>query len=107
MGYDAHITRAESWGMGDEPLISPQEWLTVVRADQELQLLDEGKPYTAEWLPAAVNCDTYFEWENSAVHSKNPSPEALLKMEELARRLGARVQGDDGEIYENGKPVLG
>jgi hypothetical protein len=34
---------------------------------------------------------------------KNPDVPTIAKMQELARKLGAHVQGDDGEIYPTGE----
>ena len=31
--------------------------------------------------------------------TKNPTDRAITKLEEIARSLNARVQGDDGEFY--------
>jgi hypothetical protein len=31
---------------------------------------------------------------------KNPDEEILCKMSKLAQRLSAKVQGDDGEVYD-------
>jgi hypothetical protein len=38
-------------------------------------------------------------WRDRRIVSKNPSNFMIAKMCQLARVLGARVQGDDGEFY--------
>jgi hypothetical protein len=38
-------------------------------------------------------------FDRGEVTTKNPSPEAIVKMKELAANLLARVIGDDGEEY--------
>jgi hypothetical protein len=35
------------------------------------------------------------------VSAKNPSPAGVVRMASIAARLNARVQGDDGEFYDD------
>jgi hypothetical protein len=44
--------------------------------------------------------DTWFDFRNGRVVAKNPDERALAKMITIARHLGARVRGDDGEFYD-------
>lgn len=41
------------------------------------------------------------DWFEGNVDTKNPDHAVLAKALELAGVLGARVQGDDGELYES------
>jgi hypothetical protein len=49
----------------------------------------------------------WFDWFRGNVKTKNPDGETLTKMLELARELGAEVQGDDGEQYESPEDLEG
>jgi hypothetical protein len=40
------------------------------------------------------------DWEEGQIVVKNPDEILLKKMREIARVLGARVQGDDCEYYD-------
>jgi len=102
MGYDLHITRAEDWSMNDGKWITPEEWLSAVREDTDLEIISESEPYVAVWLKDPSRTEFFFDWRKGNISTKNPTKSAIIKMEELARRLNAKVQGDDGETYENG-----
>jgi hypothetical protein len=95
MGYDLHITRAKRWS-DQEPSISADEWLAYVDRDPELQL--NGK-YFALWAGVSRQPDPWFDWSDGHVHTKNPDPAVIAKAIQIASRLGAAVQGDDGEVY--------
>lgn len=41
----------------------------------------------------------WLDWNDGTLNSKYPSTNMIRKMIEIAARLGAQVQGDDGEIY--------
>ncbi len=98
MGYDLHITRREHWAdAGDD--ISGDEWLTVVATDPELQLQVENGPYFAVWSQHSSEGDHWLSWSDGQIDTKNPTNALIDKMVEIARELGAEVQGDDGEIY--------
>ena len=46
------------------------------------------------------NCQTQGD-----IFTKNPDPSTIEKMISIAKKLNARVQGDDGEIYISGTDV--
>lgn len=89
--------------MNDAVWITSDEWLNVARGDPELELIAECDPYVVGWLRDSSDSGTYFEWHGGNIYTKNPTKQAIMKMEELARRLRAKVQGDDGEVYRNGE----
>lgn len=105
MGYDVHTTRAEEWSQNEGQEIAPPDWLMVVEADPELELVTSHEPYTAEWVADGAAPDTFFDWDQGNISAKNPDETTVIKMEQIARRLNARVQGDDGEFYEGGQPT--
>jgi hypothetical protein len=47
------------------------------------------------------------DWRNGRVVVKDPDGMLIRKMREIAETLGARVQGDDGEYYEEWTPPVG
>ena len=105
MGYDLHITRAELWAENDGAKISAAEWLGIVHDDDELALAQENGPYFAAWRGASTNQESWFDWDDGNVYTKNPDSATLRKMVQLANRLRARVQGDDGEFYTGDEPL--
>jgi hypothetical protein len=107
MGYDVHITRAEDWSDNEGAQITPDEWLALVRDDPELTALAETGRCTAEWRDPPGGDPVCFEWRRGNIVVKKSYIAVVLKMEDLAFRLGARVQGDDGEFYEGGTAVGG
>jgi hypothetical protein len=102
MGWEIHITRAESWADSEKHPITAEEWLALVEADPDLVIdpRDNG-PYFALWVRHWVQGDhPWFDWFVGAIETKNPDRKTLGKALEIAQRLGARVQGDDGEEYK-------
>ncbi|MER7568950.1 hypothetical protein ABTZ93_39390 [Streptomyces sp. NPDC097941] len=122
MGYDVHITRrAPWWDESGEP-ITTEEWAAVVAADPELEMVQvalafppgEGRvlEYRNEWLAQMVTHPdldkhpdldahgAWLNWQNGWIVVKHPDDTLLKKMREIAGVLGARVQGDDGEYYD-------
>lgn len=106
MGYDLHITRAEHWSDNTGAEITAEEWLAVVHADPELRLAPEVGmgPYFVRWTGPSTLPDPWLDRFAGNVDTKNPDPALIGKMVRLAERLGARVQGDEGELYTDAKP---
>ncbi|MER7000890.1 hypothetical protein [Streptomyces sp. NPDC000410] len=116
MGYDVHITRRTPWWEEEGELITTQEWAAVVAADSALEMVRvaRGSPrgrdavleYRHEWLAQMVTHPerdahgAWLDWREGRVVVKNPDEVLLRKMREIAGVLGARVQGDDCEYYD-------
>jgi hypothetical protein len=99
VGHHLYIHRAAEWHEADRHPIPADEWLAVVAADPQLRR-DPDKEYLVLWPgPCRYPGGTWFDWFEGRVYTKNPDRPTLAKMLELARRLGARVQGDHGEFY--------
>jgi hypothetical protein len=118
MGYDVHITRKDNWWDPEGPEISLAEWLAVVDADAEMRLdgyaearLDNGRVLRTEreglsvWTALSQHGQSggmaWFLHSNGCVIVKNPDEEILRKMWSIAQALSAKVQGDEGEIYDS------
>ena len=107
MGYDFHITRASRWTESDRHPITVDEWLTVVDGDPELQIDPDNGPPFALWSgPCCDEGGGWFDWSDGEIFTKHPDRAILGKMLELAARLGATVQGDDGEAYTDPSQLL-
>jgi hypothetical protein len=101
VGYDLHITRRRDWsGTGRD--IRVEEWLAYVDNDPELSLSPEDGPSFARWSRNSEHTDPWLDWFHGNIYTKNPGEALIEKMVGIARVLGARVQGDDGEIYQSG-----
>lgn len=102
MGYDLHITRKRDWASTEGPDITPEEWLALVQSDPELTLDPRNGPYFVIWSgPGAYSC--WLDYQQGDLFSKYPTDEFIEKMVVLARQLGGKVQGDDGEVYPGGE----
>ena len=105
MGYDLHITRRKQWtDTGDD--ITAREWLEYVAHDAELKLSPDDGPHWAVWSGPSELPQPWLDWDDGQVYSKNPDEPLIRKMCAIARALHARVQGDDGEFYDDSGKAL-
>jgi hypothetical protein len=117
MGYDIHITRASHWSESPDQPITLDEWIAYVKSDKEMRLDNRAEatttsgerlalesPGIAVWTAWGKNgIDGNFAWfyySDGEITVKNPDRAILRKMFTIATALRARVQGDDGEIYD-------
>jgi hypothetical protein len=109
MGYNLYITRAPSWLERKDHPISPAEWQAIIDADATLvtneadydqHAASDGQLemiHPTEWTESIDgNCLWHVD---GAIECKNPSPTWISKMVEIARRLGAKVLGEEDEEY--------
>ncbi len=114
MGYELHITRAEhSWDTKQQPILE-SEWLAVVHAEPTLEVdtlsysdrRTEGgaieRQHPVVWLghPDQSIDSPNFWYEDGEISRKRVDDATLRKMIEIARKLNARVIGDDAEEYD-------
>ena len=99
MGYELHITRADNWAENQDDDIGAEEWLRLIEMDEELSLNTDNGPYFAMWSGHSRYGEPWFDWSDGNIHAKYPDKFMLGKMLEIADKLGAKVQGDDGETY--------
>jgi len=112
-GYDLHITRAAEWALSSKHPISELEWKAAVASDGQLQMdttataenpkahevIQVLNPLMASWVDPRSKEKHYFYYFRGEITVKNPSKSAIAKMKAVAKKLSARVQGDDGEWY--------
>ncbi len=100
MGYEIHITRAEFWAENEGHEITLDEWLRYVESDSEVQRDPQNSPADFLFLANPKEASPLW-WSRGEVYTKNPDKPTVQKMIEIAQKLGARVQGDDGEFYDD------
>jgi hypothetical protein len=100
MGYDVHITRAEYWVDNQGAEISTKEWLNLIQNDPELSPTLESGEYFVVWHGTTQYPETWFDWSDGNIYTKNPDKATLRKMLQIAQKLNAKIQGDEGEIYD-------
>ncbi len=103
MSYCLHITRKENWYDDDRP-IAREEWVRVAAADAELEpyeemQADEDDPVYRLDRPGLDVAFSHDEDTGNIDVSCGYFEDVLPKVLEIAARLGAVVQGDDGEYY--------
>jgi hypothetical protein len=122
MGYNLHITRKNNWYDDDiEHEISQDVWKNYVQMDDEMVLEGFAETTTqnqeiirfedegiAVWTKYSKhNLQGNFAWfylSSGNISVKNPDKEIIQKMCEITKNLKARLQGDEGEYYD--EPVL-
>ena len=105
MGYDLHISRRKQWtDTGSD--ITAREWLDYVAGDVELKLSPKDGPHWAIWNGPSELPQPWIDWDDGQLYSKNPDEPLIRKMCGIARVLDARVQGDDGEFYDDSGKAL-
>jgi hypothetical protein len=125
MGYDIHITRAEEWSESETTPITLEEWIAHARSDPALRVdvidgradstLPDGQVLSIKvkglvaWFGKGAEPSrqplAWFSWSEGSIDARNPDTATLRKMHEIAKALNARVQGDEGELYNaDGQP---
>ncbi|WOB06924.1 hypothetical protein [Piscinibacter gummiphilus] len=113
MSYDLHIVRLSDKSERTESPISEAQWKEAIRADGELQsdsvasatspnsgaVIQVRSPLMASWLDPQTKLKHYFRYSRGRISVKNPPESVIVKMRLLAAKLGAKVQGDEGEFY--------
>ncbi len=113
MGYELYITRADNWYNNEGRELTEATWEAVVESDPEMRISGFGEattpsgetiryvnPLLAEWLGHPEHDVVWFDFRQGNVVVKNPDELTIAKMHEVAQKLKARVQGDEGEFYD-------
>lgn len=96
MGYDLRITRAIDWDRNEGCEITIREWHSIINSDPEL-LPDPPNGTCA----VRFGKTGWLDWFEGNVFTTDPDPIDVTKMLTIAAKLGATVQGDDGEFYDS------
>jgi hypothetical protein len=110
MGYDIHITRKANY-FDEEPNISLEEWEAYAESDPMLSAegtltwringnLVEAKIFEVRKPGSRGHTAAVLFWYRGDVSAKNPSKAGIAHMASIAARLKAKVQGDEGELYD-------
>lgn len=108
MGYDLYVTRAKSWLEREESPIPRSEWDKVVAADPELEVSavdfyqrkvkrKTERIYPVIWTKHRDRVPLWFI--DGAIETKNPDEATVKKMVQIAKKLKARVIGEENEEY--------
>ena len=100
MGYAFHITRAENWSDNQGFEISSQEWLNIIKNDSELVPMPENGVHFVKWSGSTKYPETWFDWFNGNIYTKALDKATLRKMLQIAHQFNAKIQGDEGETYD-------
>ena len=107
MGYDVHLVRTEDWFDSASLPVTKEDVDQLLAADSSLAWSDseyvemyEDDGSVTRYFMITWNKEPVFWWYRSEIQCKNPSKPQLLKLIQMAKGLGARVVGDDGETYE-------
>jgi hypothetical protein len=109
LAYSLHIHRRTDWSDRGQD-ITLAEWQALCEADPTLDLTGVAvarNPSTGEEI--AIRSEgmarwdgpvtTWFEWTRGQIGIPTTDATVFAKVSEIAAKLGARVQGDEGEFY--------
>lgn len=117
MGYEIHIVRRNDYdNYEEESNITLNEWLQYVDGDNELELAKgyqvkipgvqntfQNAPVFCNWTGHSLkkgDDQPWFDYGFGSISTKYPDDETISKMINIANKLNGRVEGDDGEIYD-------
>jgi len=98
-GYDVHLTRKAHWSDDRGPKVTLEEWYAYVKGDKQIA---RDANNTENDFVVTVGHEVFPLWYVPSIgelRTTDPSPTALKKLIEIAKRINVKVQGDDGEIY--------
>jgi len=104
MGYQLHITRADSWLDARDAPIDADEWLAAARASPHLAERPgpggDGDPPTFVLVDGAGHEAPKLTWSEGRVDVRGARAAHLSQLVSVASALGARLVGDDHESYD-------
>ncbi len=119
MGYELYITRKQNWFDEEGDEISLEEWIEYVNTSHDMRLDGHVETETHDgtlrvereglsvWLEYSGHEKdgnmAWFDYFEGNISVNNPDEEIIKKMLQIAQALNAKVQGDDGEIYDGDK----
>lgn len=99
MGHDIYITRAPHFLEAAQDPIAKEDWRALVAGDPELSVPDPSVPDYAVWNGHTAVRTPWIDLADGNLFSRSPDHSFVRKLIDIAGRLGARVQGEGGELY--------
>lgn len=99
VGHDIYITRAPHFLDGAQDPIAKEDWRALVAGDPELSIPDPSVPDYAVWNGQTAVQTPWIDLTDGNLFSRSPDHSFVRKLIDIAGRLGARVQGEGGELY--------
>lgn len=105
MGYDIHLTRADSWLSSAEHPISAAEWEAFATGREDLRpngtvrFKNFGEQPVYSWVGPDGDEVSLYWYDHRIEVSGVPDEDCASALAPLARELDARVVGDDDEEY--------
>ncbi len=108
VGHDVYITRAPHYLDGAQVPIDKRDWRALAGGDPELTVPDPSVPDFVVWTGPTAAQNPWIDLVEGNLFSRSPDHSFVRKLIDIAGRLGARVQGEGGELYriEGGLVVL-
>jgi hypothetical protein len=100
MAYDLHITRKDKW-VDKDPLkeITREEWDNLKTTGALVSLGNPNYPDEKYAKNPEIYPEVYFTYRNGNITCHGPDDASIQIMKHIAAILGAKVQGDDDELY--------
>jgi hypothetical protein len=93
------ITHKDHWADDQGPCISLSEWTEYAHGDTDIHP-DPDNLGCENWIVTGREGVWPLWWAGTGeVVAKNPEPHMIEKMIAIANALGARVLGDEDEVY--------
>ncbi|MFZ6694082.1 hypothetical protein ACO0K1_20145 [Undibacterium sp. SXout20W] len=99
-GYDDHVTRKVHWADANGPLILLTEWRRYVQGDRDVQPDNQNTENDFIVTVDGESFPLWYEPKFGELRTTDPSEKAVEKLKKIAVKLKAKVQGDDGELYD-------
>ena len=111
MPYDIHVIKSQKWFESDGG-ISLAEWQKLIEEDPDIEQTDKIETTVdgGGKLEFSLKNSLIAKWKNKdkivwltfrkgSITISHPDDEIIAKAKEIASKLGAKVQGDELEIY--------
>lgn len=99
MGWELHIVRTENWFDSASNPITSEEWLQLIDNDEELSINKSNGDYFTRWSNHQAHGESWLDWDDGRIYSKQPEEALYCKMLQIAKKLGAVVLDDDDRKY--------
>jgi len=114
MGYDVHVVLTADWTQSESRPITKDAVDRLIASDTTLSWsttdyveMSERDGRVVRYFMITWNGVPSFWWYRSEILCKDPTEAQILKLLGMARAIGGRLVGDDGERYERGKSIFG